>query len=91
MMTMQGVYEAYVSERKDHRTGKVYGAIWSLPPELIGKKVFVVTEETWRMIESFLNLLKIVIEEKEKEMTREMIKKTLTIKLNTHFQRYITI
>jgi len=55
---------------------KRYGVIWSLPEELIGKKVIILTEEEWSRIKPYLELLHQVIEEKVKEERKKIVKTT---------------
>ena len=67
---------AHVSSRKVG--SKIYGVIWSLPPELIGKKVYVLTEEEWSKIEAYLKLLDEVLERKVKEEKSKVVKQILS-------------
>lgn len=74
------VFETYVSKRVDK--DRIYGVIWSLPSELIGKKVYILTEEEWKFIkmllEVFYEAVKKLEEEYHRKIVKSIIEKTLT-------------
>lgn len=60
-------YQAYVSQKRDYRTGKPCGVIWSLPPELIGKRVIIIPEDCWSIFKEFLEMIEKIMEDYEKK------------------------
>jgi len=66
------IENVYVSKRTDK--GKEYGAIWSLPPDLIGKKVVILTEDEWKFIKQILELFYKALQNVINEYHRNMIR-----------------
>jgi len=58
----------------------IYGVIWDVPKELIGKDVVILPLEEWNLIEHYLKLLKKVIEQEHIEVIKKSLER-LKIKI----------